>query len=225
MTSPPKPAAQAPPKGTQRRGDERRERLLGAASALLARHDLPQVTYAAVCAEAGVPTGSAHHFYPDLDSLFRALLQELGARHDAALTRPLRARDLRSWRSLLASLVDRSARFHRANPVFAKLAIGGQTPPELKRLDRDADRARSLYFLGLLEEHFVVPRVADRERIVYLATEVVDLAFTLSMGEAGRITPAWIRYAKITAGALLAQFLGDQLPHRPAAPLPRRRRR
>jgi len=66
---------QTPKRGTQRRGDERRQQLLQAAQTLLSRHAVPEVTYAAVCAEAGVPPGSAHHFYPDLDAIYRAVLE------------------------------------------------------------------------------------------------------------------------------------------------------
>ena len=108
---------------TQRRGVERRERLLRAARDLIARRPLSSVTYAAVCERASVPASSAHHFYPDLDAIFRALLEAHRAEMDAALMRPLRARDTRSWQAIVECLVDRAARYHRTHPVGAKLAV------------------------------------------------------------------------------------------------------
>jgi len=167
-----------------------------------------------------VPAGSARFFYPDLDSLLRALLRDLGERHDAALMRPFRERDVASWRALIECLIDRTARFQRANPVFAKLSIGGQTPPHLKRVDRDADKARSKFVLAALEEHFVLPRIPDRERAIYLIVEVVDLTFTLSMSESGSITPEWLQYAKVAATSLCSQFFGDSLEPRPSSLIP-----
>jgi len=202
---------------TQRRGDQRRERLLRAARELIARLPLGAVTYAGVCARAGVPASSAHHFYPDLDAVFRALLEANRAALDAALMRPLRARDTRSWQAIVGCLVDRAARFHRAHPVGAKLAIGGATPPQIKRLDRDADRERAGFALRVVEERFVVPRFADKERVAYVATELVDAVFTASMLEAGRLTPAYIRLAKLAATGLLVRYLGESLPPRPMA--------
>ena len=130
--------------------------------------------------------------------------------------RPLRRRDLRSSQALLECVIDRAARFHGTHPVAAKLTISGETPPELKRIDREADRERARTFLGLLEEHFVLPRVPHRERVVYFVAEIIDLSFMLSMNEAGRLTPAWIAHAKAAAGAVLAHYFGEDLKRRPA---------
>jgi AcrR family transcriptional regulator len=206
-------------KSTQRRGDERRERLLRAAHTLLERKRVSDLTYAAVCAEARVPTGSARFFYPDLDSMLHALLRDLGEKHDAALMRPLRPSDVATWRTLLDCLIERSARFQRANRVFADLSIGGMTTPDLKHMDREADRPRAMYVLAALEEHFALPRVPDRERVAYLLVEIVDLVFMLSMREAGAITPVWLEHAKVAAGALFSQHFGDP-EARPSFPTP-----
>lgn len=203
---------------TQRRGDQRRQRLLTAAATLLEQQDAGDLTFAAVCEAAGVPPGSARFFYRDSHELLRALMMELAAEHDAALMAPLRPRDVQDWRSLLGCLVDRSARFQRAHPVFAKLSISGQTLPELKRMDREADRQRSMGALALLDEYFVVPRIPDLDRIIYFVVETVDLAFSLSMNEAGRITPTWLNVAKTSATELLAHYVGGELKRRPAGP-------
>ena len=173
------------------------------------------MTYAGVCARADVPASSAQHFYPDLDALYRALLEAHRAEMDAALMRPLRARDTRSWQAIVECLVDRAASYHRAHPVGAKLAIGGETPPQIKRMDRDADRGRAGFALRIAAEIFVVPRFADMERVAYIAAELVDTVFTASMLETGRLTAAYVKLAKRAAIGFLAQYLGASLPLRP----------
>jgi len=199
---------------TQRRGDRRRERLLRAARELIARLPLAGVTYAGVCARAGVPASSAHHFYPDLDALFRALLESHRAAMDAALMRPLRPRDTRSWQAIVECFVDRAARYHRAHPVCAKLAIGGETPPQIKRIDRDADRERAGFAMSVIEERFVVPEFNAKKRVAYVATELVDAVFTTAMLESGRLGPAYVKLAKLAAIGFLSGYLGDSLPPR-----------
>lgn len=199
---------------TQRRGDNRREHLLRAASELLEALPLRELTYASVCKRAGVPVGSAHHFYPDLDSIFLALLDKHRAAKDAALFKPVPARYRHSWQLVIACLIDRAVRYHRANPVVTKLAIGGDTPPNIKLLDRHADRARAGLSMHLLDQLFVLPPIPDRDRAAFLATEIVDTALTLSMIESGRLTAAYVRLAKAAAIGFLTMQFGAELPVR-----------
>jgi AcrR family transcriptional regulator len=201
---------------TQRRGDARREQLLQAALTLLETRDFSEVTFVAVCEQAGIPHGSARYFYPDLPALLRGLLGELGKRHDEDMARPIRGKAAKSWRALLHCLIDRSARFQRGNPVFAKLTISGYMPPELKRLDRDADLNRARFLLARLDEFFLLPRHRDNERVAYYAIEIVDTAFMLSVRECGDISGWWIRQAKRCAEAAVEAHFGDLKP-RPAA--------
>jgi AcrR family transcriptional regulator len=202
-------------RATQRRGDARREQLLQAAMKLLETQDFSEVTFVAVCKLAGVPHGSARFFYPDMPALLRGLLSDLGRRHDEELERPLRGASTQSWRTLLDTLIDRSSRFQRRNPVFAKLTISGHMPPDLKRLDRDADFKRARFLLATLDEHFVVPNHKDNERIAYYAIELVDTAFMLSFRESGQITPWWLRQAKRSAQAVFEAHFGE-LKKRPS---------
>jgi AcrR family transcriptional regulator len=197
---------------TQRRGDARREQLLQAAQTLLETRDFGEVTFVAVCEQAGIPHGSARYFYPDLPALLRGLLGELGKRHDEHMARHIRGKAAKSWRALVHCLIDRSAEFQRGNPVFAKLTISGYMPPELKRLDRDADLNRARFLLAKLDEFFVLPRHKDNERVAYYAIEIVDTGFMLSVRECGRITAWWVRQGKRCAELALEAHFGDLKP-------------
>ncbi|HEY0938951.1 MAG TPA: hypothetical protein VGE08_02535 [Steroidobacter sp.] len=202
-------------RATQRRGDARREQLLQAAMTLLETRDFPDVTFVAVCEKAGIPHGSARYFYPDMLALLRGLLGELGKRHDEEIERPLRGKATQSLQALLGTLIARSARFQNNNPVCAKLTIGGHMPPEIKRLDRDADWKRARFVLRKLDEYFLLPPHRDNERVAYYAIEVVDTAFMLSFRECGEVTPWWVRQAKRCSLAAFEAHFGDLKP-RPA---------
>jgi AcrR family transcriptional regulator len=208
----------APPSRLQRRGNHRRERLLRAAGELIARLPLSEVTYAAICARAKIPSGSAYYFYPDLDAICRALLVSDRAGMDDALMRPFTKAQSRTWQSVVACLVERAARYNRTHPVAAKLAIGGQTPPHLKRVDREADRVRSHLALRALEQLFVLPRIRRMDEVAFLAIEIGDAVFTASMIECGRLTAGYVTLAKAAVVGFLTQFFGERLPPRTAPP-------
>src|SRR5271165_181797 len=201
----------------QQRGIWRRERLLRAAGELIIRLPLAEVSYAAICARAKIPPSSAYYFYPDLDAIFRALLVTDQAGMDGALMRPMTAAQSRTWQSVVGCLIERGARYNRSHPVAAKLTIGGQTPPQLKRVDREADRVRSGLALRALESMFVLPHHPNMERIAFLSTEIVDTVFTASMIEHARLTPAYVALAKNASIGFLTRYFGEHMPRRTPA--------
>ena len=137
--------------------------------------------------------------------------------------RPLRSAEKRTWQSVVECLVDRAARYNRTHPVAARLAIGGQTPPQLKRLDRDADRVRAGLALDVLQSLFVVPPLRHTRQVAFVATEIVDAVFTTSMIEEGRLTPAYVTIAKRAVIGFLGSYFGASLQTR-TAPVSRPRR-
>jgi AcrR family transcriptional regulator len=202
------------PSRLQRRGNHRREQLVRAAGELIVRLPLSEVTYAAICARAKIPPSSAYYFYPDLDAICRAILVSDRAGMDDALVRPFTKAQSRTWQSVVGCLVERAARYNRTHPVAAKLAIGGQTPPHLKRVDREADRVRSRLALRALEQLFVLPRIRRMEQVAFLAIELGDAVFTASMIERGRLTAGYVTLAKAAVVGFLTQFFGERLPPR-----------
>jgi AcrR family transcriptional regulator len=207
----------------QRRGVLRREKLLRAAGELIVRMPLSEVTYAEVCERAGIPPSSAYHFYADLDAICHALLVLDQAGLNDALMRPMTPVQSRTWQSVVGCFVDRAARYNRSHPVAAKLAIGGQTPPHLKRVDRDADRVRSGLALRALEKLFVLPSFPRNHQVAFLTIEIVDTVFTASMIESGRLTSAYVKLAKTAAIGFLTQFFGERIARQTQSPAVRTR--
>jgi AcrR family transcriptional regulator len=210
-----------PPSRPQLRGVQRRGQLLRAAAALIVHMPLSEITYAAVCKRARIPPSSAYHFYANLDEICHALLVIDQAGLNDALMRPMSSVQSRTWQSVVKCLVDRAASYNRSHPVAAKLAIGGQTPPHLKHVDREADRVRSKLAVRALEELFVLPPFALKNQVAFLAIEIIDTAFTASMIECGRLTPSYVMLAKAAAVGFLTQFLGDRVPRRTKKAAPR----
>jgi AcrR family transcriptional regulator len=75
----PAPAARAP---RQERGQRRVEAILDAAAALIVEGGFATATMQAIGARSGTAAGSLYHFFPDRDSVLRALAE----RHVRALT-------------------------------------------------------------------------------------------------------------------------------------------
>jgi AcrR family transcriptional regulator len=211
--------SEEPPARTRQRGEARRAALLHAAQTLLEELAIDKVTFRAVCERAGVPESSAYYFFPDLRSVYRALLNRLGSEHDAAILRPFRPSQRETWQDLVRTAWDRSVAFQRKNPVFAKLTISGQVPFDLKEIDRSADRHRAQSLLKAIDEFFVLPRIKGLEEIFYVGAELADLVLTLSMVQHNALVPEMVERAKVAMISFVAHYTGANLERRPDANL------
>ncbi len=197
------------------RGIERRERLLDAAWALLATHELDAVSLADVACLARVPVGSAYHFYENIRAVYEALADRVAEQLLARHRSPLRRR-ARRWSDVVGELIDRGVRYFAGHPAACRLLIGPHTPPELKFRDRQRDRVLAEIFEQQLDAAFHLPRLPDRAGVFFRALEIADLMLCLSMVEHGTITAAMTVEAKRACIAYLATYLPATLPRRRA---------
>ncbi len=197
-------------------GIARRKRLLAAARALLAHHDLDELSLADVARVARIPKGSAYHYYSDIMDLYVQLLAVLGEEMLDDVRRPIRGSLPAAWTDVIAALVRRGAHYFGTHRAARQLLLSPKTPPELKLRDRQSDAQIGKLFEQQVESRFVLPEHPERSAIFFRAVEIADLMFSLSMLEHGAITDDMTEEAvRAVVGYLLAHF---------PATLPRRAR-
>jgi AcrR family transcriptional regulator len=202
---------------TQRRGEERRRRLIASAALLLADRDIDELSLDAVARHAGIPLTSVYHFYGDLHTLLAALAVHYGEGFVEMLARPLPAAKIATWEDVLAIMIARGVRYYRANPGARKLLIGGKAPADIKLADRLHDKDIGALLEATLARHFELPEFAERTVVCYHVVEIVDLLLQLSVIQFGRITPQMVRHARLACVGYLRAFLPAKLPLRRAA--------
>ena len=195
------------------RGIARRELLLTAARALLDEHELDEISLGDVAAHAGVPKGSAYHFYEDIGDLYAALLavteEEVLETQGVAITEPVRA-----WPDVIRVLIRRGVEFYNANRPHCQLQIGPKTPPELKLRDRRSDFALGGIYQQQLRAFFDLPELPNSRQVFFRAVEIADLMFGLSVLESGRITQEMGAEAERAVIAYLGTYFPAKLPRR-----------
>jgi len=197
---------------TQQRGRERRQRLLQAAYDLLCERDIEDVTFRDIAARAGVPEGSAYHFYANRFDLFTALANQLSGLFVTAHQRRVPKERRQSWQDLAGYLVDVGAHVYAANPPARQLLIGGKTPPEVKQADRSNDRAVGEVMHRVFTRYFDIPDDEPLRAAFYYFIEITDLLFTLSVIEHGEITAAMQDEARRAGIGYLSTYLADASP-------------
>jgi AcrR family transcriptional regulator len=195
------------------RGIARRELLLSAARTLLDERDLDEISLGDVAARAGVPKGSAYHFYDDIKDLYAALLalteEEVLKIHGMPITEPVR-----HWPDVVRILIRRGVAFYNSDRPSCQLQIGPKTPPELKLHDRRSDLALASLYQQHINTLFELPELPDAAQVFFRAVEIADLMFGLSVLETGRITAAMGAEAERATVAYLGTYLPAKLRRR-----------
>jgi AcrR family transcriptional regulator len=178
-------AAEAPgqaPRGQPRQARSRDKlgRILAATAELLQELRYDELGTRLIAERAGVSVGSLYRFFPDKDSIARALL--LGWLDDAA--------GFIGWApggevpdqpgAVLDHLIDSYAGFFRREPGFRNAFYHAQRSPELEQAQRQNDRDIASRLHDLLRTGYGLsdPRLATRCLIaVQVADHLLGLAF------------------------------------------------
>jgi len=196
------------------KGRARRERLIDAAMKLLGEHPFEAISMRHIADEAGIPPGSSYHFFSNAQEVFAALAERFGEDLIDRLTAPYRAEQTGSWQQLYCSAVDRAVQIYLENPAYIRLILGAQTPPAIKLSDRENDRKLGALFVGVLDRHFVLPKIRDFDEKVFFSIEIVDLLLSLSFIHHGELKGNMIEEGKTAATAYLERFLPVEIPRR-----------
>jgi len=197
------------PTATRKPGRERRQLLLKATYDLLCEQAVEDISFRDIAKRAGVPEGSAYHFFANRFDIFSALAKTLSDQFIEAHQKPVPKAHRKTWQHLAGYLVDVGACVYAENPPARQLLIGGKTPPEVKQTDRINDRAVGIVMHEVFSSHFDIPDTDAMRGAFYYFIEITDLIFMLSVIEHGEITPALLKEAKRAGTAYLSTYMEE----------------
>jgi AcrR family transcriptional regulator len=181
--------------------------LLKATYDLLCARPIEDISFRDIAEQAGVPEGSAYHFFANRFDVFSALAEELSDQFVEAHRRKVPPSRRKSWQALAEHLVDIGAKVYAENPPARQLLIGGKTPPEVKQADRLNDRAVGNVMYEVFSEYFELPETDEMRKAFFYFIEITDLIFTLSVIEHGEITAEMLAEAKRAGTGYLGTYL------------------
>lgn len=198
-------------KASYAKGMERRKLLMAAASELLKDNLLDKVSLKDIAAEAGIPVGSAYHFYTNANDIFIELAQQFAETLSEAVGQPYTGACTNSWQALFREATVRAINIYREQPAYAQLIIGGKAPPEIKLADRDSDAQIGKLFEDIISRHFEYVPFPSHDDVFFYAVEIVDLFLSLSVIRFGEITNQMAEEAVTAALAYLREYMPSRL--------------
>jgi len=194
-----------PPK-TRAPGRKRRQELVNAAYDLLCDEEIENISFRDIAKRAGVPEGSAYHFFANRFDVFAELANVLNDEFSRAHEKPVPLARRKTWNELAEYMVEIGARIYAKTPPARQLFIGGKTPLEVKQADRKTDRDVAAAMHRSFARYFDIADTAEMRDAFYYFIEITDLMFSLSIVEHGKITPAMLREAKRAGVAYLGTY-------------------
>ena len=206
------PAETAEPRRlpSQQRSRERVERMLQAASDLIAAHGSDALKMREVAERAGVPIGSLYQFFPDKSAVIRALAERYTLESRACIAEALS--EVRTGQDLsraFGELVDTYYRLFLSEPVMRDIWSGTQADKALRALELEDSRASARLLTQALLRVEPQRDAGATEKLAFLVWQLgeaaVRLAVSVEQGEGEAMLETYKRMA-------LRELAGEEIP-------------
>lgn len=202
-------AAAARRKPTQARALARVERILAAASELIAETGSDAVKMTEVAERAGVPIGSLYQYFPDKAAILRTLAERIAERVRGGIAESLAGVETRDDAlARMDRLLEDYYALFLTEPVVRDIWSGTQSDKKLQELDITDSRANARVVADALKH--LVPRKerARFETVCFLTMQLtgaaVRLAIAVDRKEGDRLMAEYRRMLRDEVGGFLA---------------------
>jgi AcrR family transcriptional regulator len=197
------PRSQGRPEPQQARSREKLSRILAATAELLSQLPYDELGTRLIAERAGVSVGSLYRFFPDKDSIARALL--LGWLDDTVGIFDRAAGGERPDQpgAFIEQIVDSYADFFRQEPGFRNAFYHAQRNPALEEAQRDNDHDLAARLCDVLRAGYGVSAPGLGARCL-IAIQVCDYLLGLAFRDRADGDPRVLGEAKL----LLCRYLG-----------------
>ena len=199
----------------QERGNQRRKLLIDAAMDLLQETPIEQLSFKRVSDKAGVPEGSAYHFFANRFDLLAAVANTLAGDFAQAYSKPFPIDTIDTWQDLADLMVERAVDMYRNSRVASQIWLSGRTPAQVRLADHVTDRAVSGFLFSIFDSVFVMPEFPTDSDPFFFFLELCDVPLSISVIEHGEIKDEMVDEAKRVGRGYLSTYLPTVLKKRP----------
>jgi len=199
---------------SQARGQATFEKLLDAAHLLIEEKGVDDFSLANVAERAGVATGSAYHFFPNVGAVFIALVERYDRVFSEIVSEPIEASAVDSWQDILELHFEKARRFINANPPALILIIGPGRSWQSKQVDTIGDSHIAIAMMESMERFFVLPTHPPPAQLLHLGIRILEGLWELSVQQHGRVTKEFSRETTRAVAAYMRLYWPSHLQRR-----------
>lgn len=192
---------------SQKRSRERVERLLAAASALIAEQGSDAMKMGEVAERAGVSIGSLYQYFPDKGAIIRTLAERYNARGRECIETELSGvKDKAGLHAAFGGLIDTYYNLFLTEPVMRDIWSGTQADKQLRDMELTDSRANGALLATVLRRLQPAADTGELDRTAFLVMSLGEATMRLAISvgrEEGQALVAG--YKRMVLRELLAQ--------------------
>lgn len=200
-----------PSRKAQTRSLERRNTILGVTRKILEDTAINELSLYQVAEKADIPPSSVYHFFPKVDALLEALLEDIFKDFEEILALPLDEKAIHHWSDIMRQLQARYVAYYRDKKYVRALILGQYTTGSLRHADYQHDDVLGQRIQQCHEDFYQLPALPSGFNIFAIAIQIADKVYSISHQEQGNITDTMANEGVNAALAYLREYIPNQL--------------
>lgn len=193
------------------RGKLRVEQLLEAATELLAERGVEEVTFRDIYEKAGIPPGSAYHFFANIEALHAALFDRFADELIDYMAGSLTQDNVSSWMDIMDVLAENTVAFYNNHAAARRIIM----QPKIQiGVIHEADKRSAKQIEAAIDRFFILPELKDRAEKFIILSKLYHLVFSISITAYGVITKEMCEESKTVGKGYLKMYLPEKLERR-----------
>ena len=162
--------------------------ILHSANELIAQKGVHHFSLYDIADHAGVASGSVYHFFPNMESVFAALVERYDREFERIVSENIAPEQVNTWGDVLSHHIEKSREYINGNEQVMILILGPGQTWQTRQVDTIGDTAISRAMLRNISDYFVIPVAPDPAELLHLAIRILESIWQLSNQRHGMVT-------------------------------------
>lgn len=156
---------------------------------LMEKREATDISMYDVAKQCGMATSTVYHHYPNIETLFHSLLNNVFEEFESLLENCIIASKIDHWTDINKMIESAYVKYYNNNPIAKKLILGQHTFSQLCHADTENDLKLGEQTEAIYRKYFEIPQLEQPINIFSISLQVADKIYSMSYRKYGYITP------------------------------------
>jgi len=172
----------------QERGIKKFETILNTAHELIISQGVANFSLYDIAEHAEMASGSVYHFFPNIESVFAALVERYDKDFWRIVSEPIPGEEVHGWSDLIWMQIEKSRKYINEHEQVLIMMLGPGQTWQTRQVDMIGDTAIALAMKHNIEQYFDLPEAPDPAELLHLSIRILESMWQLSYQRHGEVT-------------------------------------